>query len=66
MMAGALGTALRLLPPRQLEAVLLRHQQGFTYPEISLALAIPEGTAKVLVHRGVMTLRAALAEWTDD
>ncbi len=61
-----LDAALARLPERQRNAVLLRHQQGLTYPELAAALAAPEGTAKTLVHRGVRTLRDELEEWIDD
>jgi len=67
--AGLLGEridrALTRLPERQRVAVLLRHQQGLSYVELAAALDVPEGTVKVLVHRGVVTLRRELAEWTD-
>ena len=54
--------AMERLPEKQRLAVLLRHQQGFTYAEISEAMEIPEGTAKTMVHRGVLTLRGILGE----
>ena len=41
--------------------VLLRHQQGLTYTEIARAMQLPEGTAKTLVHRGMLILRAGCA-----
>jgi RNA polymerase sigma-70 factor (ECF subfamily) len=55
-----LNRCLGRLDTRQRTAVLLRHQQGLTYAEISRAMAIPEGTAKTLVHRAVHTLRRAM------
>ena len=58
-----LDEALAALPERQRSAVLLRHQQGMRYREIGVALQIPEGTAKTLVHRGVRALRAQLKDW---
>ena len=57
-----LAAVLSELPDVQRAAVLLRHQQGLTYDELSRALAVPEGTAKTLVHRGVHELRRRLAE----
>ena len=56
----AIGRAMAALSDRQRTAVLLRHQQGLSYAEISGALGVPEGTAKTLVHRGVAILRARL------
>jgi RNA polymerase sigma-70 factor (ECF subfamily) len=58
---AALGQRLGKLGARQRTAVLLRHQQGLSYAEISHAMAIPEGTAKTLVHRGVAALRRAMS-----
>jgi len=60
LLATALGRELRRLPERQRAAILLRHQQGMSYPEIAAALAVPEGKAKTLVHRGVLKLREAM------
>ena len=57
----ALGRRLGKLEARQRTAVLLRHQQGHSYAEIAHAMAIPEGTAKTLVHRGVAALRRAMS-----
>ena len=54
--------ALRLatLPPAQRAAVVLRHVDGLSYPEMAAALGRPEGTVKAQVHRGLATLRATL------
>lgn len=60
-----LARALDELPERQRVAVLLRHQQGFRYRELARVLNLPEGTAKTLVHRGVLALRERLSEWED-
>lgn len=48
----------------QRTAILLRHQQGFSYQEIAHTLNVAEGTAKTMVHRGVQRLRRSLKEWT--
>ena len=61
-----LDTALAELPERQRNAVLLRHQLGMSYAEISTTLKVPEGTAKTLVHRGAHALRKKLAVWSRD
>jgi RNA polymerase sigma-70 factor (ECF subfamily) len=63
LFARDLGLALESLSDRQKSAVLLRHQQGLSYPEIARALAVREGTAKTLVHRGILRLREKLSEW---
>ena len=63
--ARDLDRALKQLPERQRNAVLLRHQQGMSYREISATLRVPEGTAKTLVHRGAQALREKLSSWSD-
>jgi len=65
-MLDAVKEALDGLAEPRRAAVLLRHQQGFSYPEIAEALGVPEGTAKTLTHRGVLALRKAMVDWTDD
>jgi len=54
--------AIRLaaLPPAYRAAVVLRHVDGLSYDELSIALGRPEGTVKAQVHRGLRLLRAAL------
>lgn len=47
------------LPPAQRQAVVLRHVDGLSYPEVAVALGKPEGTIKAQVHRGLAQLRAA-------
>ena len=47
------------LPPRYRAAVLLRHLDGVSYPEMATLLGRPEGTVKAQVHRGIELLRAA-------
>jgi RNA polymerase sigma-70 factor (ECF subfamily) len=64
--AQDLDRQLAQLPERQRNAVLLRHQQGMSYREISATLSVPEGTAKTLVHRGTLALRKRLTHWSDD
>ncbi len=45
------------LPPAYRSAVVLRHVDGLSYPELALALDRPEGTVKAQVHRGLVLLR---------
>ncbi len=47
------------LPPAYRSAVVLRHVDGLSYPELAIALARPEGTVKAQVHRGLALLRTA-------
>lgn len=63
--AEVLFAAVARLPERQRAALLLRHQQGLSYPELASALGVPEGTAKTMVHRAVLALRR-LPGLTDD
>jgi RNA polymerase sigma-70 factor, ECF subfamily len=59
--AGAeLARLLARLPRRYREAVVLRHVEELTYPEMAAVLRRPEGTIKSDVHRGLGLLRAAL------
>ena len=53
--AGLLMT----LPPAYRSAVVLRHVDGLSYPELAAALERPEGTVKAQVHRGLALLRTA-------
>jgi RNA polymerase sigma-70 factor (ECF subfamily) len=47
------------LPPAYRSAVVLRHVDGLSYPELAIALGRPEGTVKAQVHRGLALLRTA-------
>lgn len=50
---------LSALPPAYRAAVVLRHVDGLSYPELATALGRPEGTVKAQVHRGLALLRTA-------
>ena len=50
---------LMTLPPAYRTAVVLRHVDGLSYPEVATALDRPEGTVKAQVHRGLALLRTA-------
>ena len=54
--AALLGT----LPPAYRAAVVLRHVDGLSYPDLARALGRPEGTVKAQVHRGLAMLRTTL------
>lgn len=47
------------LPAAYRTAVVLRHVDGLSVREMSIALGRPEGTIKAQVHRGLRLLRAA-------
>lgn len=55
--AAALARLVSNLPTRYRAAVILRHIEGLTYPEVATALAQPLGTVKANIHRGVRLLR---------
>ena len=50
---------LMTLSPANRSAVVLRHVDGLSYPELAVVLDRPEGTVKAQVHRGVNQLRIA-------
>jgi RNA polymerase sigma-70 factor (ECF subfamily) len=52
-----LASLLLALPERYRVAVVLRHVQELTYPEIAEAVGQPIGTVKSNVHRGIAMLR---------
>lgn len=56
----ALGSALRKLPRRQREAIVLRYLSEFSEAETAAALGISTGSVKTHVHRGLRTLRGEL------
>ena len=51
---------LACLPPAYRAAVVLRHVDGLSYPELATTLGRPEGTVKAQVHRGLAMLRTAI------
>jgi RNA polymerase sigma-70 factor (ECF subfamily) len=53
------ASLLMTLPPAYRGAVVLRHVDGLSYPDVAIALDRPEGTVKAQVHRGVALLRTA-------
>lgn len=59
--ARALETALGALPDRQREAVVLRHLEGLTNPEIAEAMEISVEAVESLTARGKRTLARQLA-----
>ncbi|WP_369956502.1 RNA polymerase sigma factor [Sedimentitalea sp. XS_ASV28] len=59
--ADALQTALGLLPDRQREAVVLRHLEGLSNPEIAEIMEISTEAVESLTARGKRALSRALA-----
>jgi RNA polymerase sigma factor (sigma-70 family) len=49
--------ALRRLPMRQRQALVLRYYADLSVEDVSRTLRCPIGTAKSLIHRGIETLR---------
>jgi RNA polymerase sigma-70 factor (ECF subfamily) len=58
----ALVEALRTLPVRQRQAVVLHYLADLPVADIALALAVPSGTVKSLLARGRRALAAKLGE----
>lgn len=59
--ARALDQALKLLPDRQRQAVILRHLEGFTNPEIAGMMDIGVEAVESLTARGKRSLALVLA-----
>ena len=60
----AVVEALRLLPPRQRAAVVLRYLDDLPIAEVARALECSEGNVKSSTSRGLERLRAVLAPVT--
>jgi RNA polymerase sigma-70 factor (ECF subfamily) len=60
--AAALEAALATLPDRQRQAVVLRHIEGLTNPEISQIMGVGVEAVESLTARGKRALTAALAD----
>lgn len=58
----ALIEALRALPRRQRESVVLRHLAGLSETEVAQELGVSAGTVKTHVSRGLAALRASLGD----
>ncbi len=54
--------ALRVLPTRQREVLVLRHLSGLTEAETAAALGISVAAAKSSHHKGIRALRAQMSE----
>ncbi|AYY14081.1 SigE family RNA polymerase sigma factor [Actinobacteria bacterium YIM 96077] len=67
-MAGAAGNAvveaLRELPARQREALVLRYYGGLSESEIATAMKISNGAVKSHTSRGLAALRPVLEPWS--
>jgi RNA polymerase sigma-70 factor (ECF subfamily) len=59
---AALREAIAALPPKQQAAVVLRHVQGLSYPEIAQALDCSKDSARANVYQGLRRLRRELGE----
>lgn len=59
---AVVGDAVRLLPARQRDAVVLRHLAGMSQLEIAATLGIARGTAAVHLSRAEAALRAHLSD----
>lgn len=64
--AAALNSALAELPERQRQAVVLRHLEGATNPEIAQVLEISVEAVESLTARGKRALTVALADRRKD
>jgi RNA polymerase sigma factor (sigma-70 family) len=64
--ADALQEALDTLPDRQRQAVVLRHIEGLTNPEIARVMDIGVEAVESLTARGKRALKAALIGRKDE
>jgi len=55
--------ALRRLPARQQAVFDLHYKKGMTHDEIAAALALPLGTVKSDLTRGLVQLKGSLEDW---
>jgi RNA polymerase sigma factor (sigma-70 family) len=55
-----LTAALRQLPRRQCEAIVLRYLLDFSESEVAAALGVSPGTVKTHLHRGIRALRKSV------
>jgi len=62
----SLVAALKNLPPRQREIVVLCHLEGFTRVEVSHLLGLSSETVKTHLTRGLMAIRSAIATTEED
>jgi RNA polymerase sigma-70 factor (ECF subfamily) len=60
--AMALAAALRTLPRRQAQAIVLHDAAGLTAIEVAKELSVPEGTVRSWLSRGRAVLAAQLAD----
>ena len=61
-LGARLHQALETLPLKRREAVILRLDAGLSFAEIAEATGSTEGSVRVLVHLGMKTIRAILAQ----
>jgi RNA polymerase sigma-70 factor (sigma-E family) len=55
-----LTAALRQLPRRQREAIVLRYLLDFSEAEVAAVLGVSQGTVKTHLHRGIAAMRSSL------
>jgi RNA polymerase sigma factor (sigma-70 family) len=58
--AELMRTHLAELPEPTRAAIILHHCEGMGFADVASALGVPEGTAKIRVHRGLALLRERL------
>ena len=61
-MRPGVDSALRALPVRQREVLVLRYYLGLSEAEIASTLGISQGTVKSAAARGIRSLARALGE----
>ena len=61
-LSGAVAKAMKLLPPEQRTAIILKEYHGLTFQEIADLMNCPLSTAKTRLYQGLTLLRRHLAE----
>ena len=61
--AGAVQSAVKILPPDQRQAIELAFFGGLTHAEIAETLGEPLGTVKARIRRGMLKLRESLSAY---
>jgi RNA polymerase sigma-70 factor (ECF subfamily) len=64
--SDAVRTAVKTLPQRYREVIVLRYLEGFAIEEIAAILNRKRATIDAQLSRGRLLLRDALTEWMDD
>ena len=63
--AGTVHKALEILPPEQLQVVVLAYYKGYSQSEIAQILNHPLGTVKTRMRLAMQKMRASLSQLSE-